>query len=247
MRCQHCGHEVPEGSAFCNHCGYSMSNEIICSYCHQPMPSTSVFCPHCGKAVDNAMNVASRETTATAQPTPRPTTYNEQRQAAQQAAGQRQANTWQQSVTDDEEEEEEYTGGGSNFNRNLIIGIVAAILLIALLSLLRHCNSRENDRLEARADSAALIADSSQEPMQILNAELSRNGMTDDKAYTGCPTPTPPSALSASPIRTTLTTHSSRFIPLPAMVHNGRPNCHRPNTSKVATSSWTIVLSSPTP
>ena len=35
-------------------------------------------------------------------------------------------------------------------------------------------------------ENTAMIADSSQEPMQILNAELSRNGMTDDKAYTGC-------------------------------------------------------------
>ena len=51
-------------------------------------------------------------------------------------------------------------------NCNLIIGIVSAIILIALLSLLRHCNSQENDRLEARADSASMIADSSQEPMQ---------------------------------------------------------------------------------
>ena len=96
-------------------------------------------------------------------------------------------NAWQQPEPDDEDEDDDDSGnGGSNFNRNLIIGIVAAVLLIALLSLLRHCNSQENDRLEARADSAALIADSSQEPMQILNAELNRNGLTEDKAYTGC-------------------------------------------------------------
>ena len=95
MRCQHCGHEVPEGSVFCNHCGYRMSNEVTCSYCHEPMPSTSVFCPHCGKAVDNAMNVASRQSAAAAQGAPRPATYNEQRQAAQRQAQQRQANAWQ--------------------------------------------------------------------------------------------------------------------------------------------------------
>ncbi len=179
---------MPEGSVFCNHCGYRMSSEVTCSYCHQPMPSTSVFCPHCGKAVDDAVNAASRETSTERPSTPRPTTYNEQRQAAQRQAEQRQANAWQQPqpVQDEEEDEEDYNGGRSNFNRNLIIGIVAAVLLIALLSLMRHCNSQENDRLEARADSAALIADNSQEPMQILNAELSRNGMTDDKAYTGC-------------------------------------------------------------
>ena len=187
MRCQHCGHEVPEGSAFCNHCGYRMSQQVTCSYCHEPMPSTSVFCPHCGKAVDNAMSIASKEPTAVRQP--QQPTYNEQRRAAERQAARQPVNAWKEPdpVDDDDEDDDDGGGGGgSNFNRNLIIGIVAAILLIALLSLLRHCNSQENDRLEARADSAALIADSSQEPMQILNAELSRNGMTDDKAYTGC-------------------------------------------------------------
>ena len=190
MRCQHCGHEVPEGSAFCNKCGYRMSDEVMCSYCHEPMPSTSVFCPHCGKAVDNAMSIA-RQTTATGgqhpqQPTG--TTYNEQRRAAERQAARQPVNAWKQPEQDDDDDDDDggNSGGGSNFNRNLIIGIVLAVLAIALLSLLRHCNSQENDRLEARADSAALIADSSQEPVQILAAELSRNGMAEDKAYTGC-------------------------------------------------------------
>ena len=185
MRCQHCGHEVPENSAFCNHCGYRMTSEITCSYCHQPMPSTSVFCPHCGKAVDNAMSVASQGS----QPRPsRPkqgSTYNEQR------AAQRRANAWQQPqqqpVNPDDDDDDDTSGEGrSHYDRNLIIGIVLVALIIGLLSMMKHCNSRENDRLEARADSASLIADSSQEPVQILAAELSRNGMTDDKAYTGC-------------------------------------------------------------
>ena len=185
MRCQHCGHEVPDDSAFCNHCGYRMNQQVRCSYCHEPMPSTSVFCPHCGKAVDNAVSVASQEH-APARQAQQPT-YNEQRRAAERQAARQPMNAWKQPEPVEEEDDDDNDGGGgSNFNRNLIIGIVAAVLLIALLSLLRHCNSQENDRLEARADSAAMIADSSQEPMQILNAELSRNGMTDDKAYTGC-------------------------------------------------------------
>jgi hypothetical protein len=151
------------------------------------MPATSVFCPHCGKAVDNAVNVASRQTTA-AQASPRPTTYNEQRIAAQRRAQQRQANAWQQPEPEEPEDDDdnESTGGRSHYNRNLIIGIILAALAIGLLSLLKHCNSRENDRLEARADSAALAADSSQDPMAVLTAELSRNSFTDDKAYTGC-------------------------------------------------------------
>jgi len=187
MRCQHCGHEVPEGSAFCNRCGYKMSQQVTCSYCHEPMPSTSVFCPHCGKAVDNAMSIASQQPATTRQQPQPGTTYNEQRRAAQRQAARQPVNAWKQPEPVQEDDDDDDDGGGrSNFNRNLIIGIITAAVLIGLLSVLRHCNSQENDRLEARADSAAIIADSSQEPIQILNAELSRNGMADDHAYTGC-------------------------------------------------------------
>ena len=191
MKCQHCGHEVPEGSAFCNHCGHQMSKEITCSYCHEPMPATSVFCPHCGKAVDNAMSLAHEEPQQPPRPASRPqqqgVTYNEQR------AAQRKANAWQQpkpvepEIDDDDDDDDDDNGGGrSHFDRNLIIGIVVAAVIIGLLSLMRHCNNRENDRDAARADSVAVIADDSQDPMAVLTAELSRNGMTDDKAYTGC-------------------------------------------------------------
>ena len=189
IRCQHCGHEVPEGSVFCNHCGYRMSNEVMCSYCHQPMPSTSVFCPHCGKAVDNAMSIASKEPAATpaSMSQPQGQTYNEQRRAAERQAARQPANAWQQpEPVEDDDDDDENGNDRSNFNRNLIVCIVLAVLAIALLSLLRHCNSQENDRLEARADSAAILADGSQDPMAVLTAELSRNAMTDDKAYTGC-------------------------------------------------------------
>ena len=96
-------------------------------------------------------------------------------------------NAWKQPEPVEEEDDDDNDGGGgSNFNRNLIIGIVAAVLLIALLSLLRNCNSQENDRLEAGADSAAMIADRSQGPMETINAEVRRNGRPGAQAYTGC-------------------------------------------------------------
>ena len=189
MRCQHCGHEVPEGSVFCNRCGYRMSNDMACPHCGKQIPATSVFCPSCGRAVKDEVKPTAAATTTTTTDAPRQgMTYNEQRRAAENQA-QRPANAWQQPKpveVEEEEDDNDNYGGRSNFNRNLIIGIVLAVIAIGLLSLLRHCNSQENDRLEARADSAALIADSSQEPVQILAAELSRNGMAEDKAYTGC-------------------------------------------------------------
>ena len=196
MRCQHCGHEVPEGSVYCNRCGYRMSHDMACPHCGKQIPATSVFCPACGKAVKDeppttAAASATTTTTTSNPPQHRGETYNEQRQAAQRCAQQQAArqpvNAWKQpDPVEDDDDDEEDEGGRSHYNRNLIIGIITAAVLIGLLSMMRHCNNQENDRLEARADSAALIADSSQEPIQILNAELSRNGMTDDKAYTGC-------------------------------------------------------------
>ena len=193
MRCQHCGHEVPEGSIYCNRCGYRMSNDMACPHCGKQIPATSVFCPICGKAVEES--VKSTPTTSTTRATTPPastsrqpgSTYNQQRAAAQR---QQPANAWQkpqpQPVEPDDDDDDDNGGGGSNFNRNLIIGIIAAALIIGLLSLLRHCNSQENDRDAAQADSLALIAEGSQDPMAVFNAELSRNSFTDDKAYTGC-------------------------------------------------------------
>jgi len=190
MRCQHCGHEVPEGSVYCNRCGYRMSNDMACPHCGKQIPATSVFCPACGKAVkseEKPVKSASPAAPVTDGPRRQGPTYNEQRRAAARQP-QRVANAWQQPEPDpvDDDDDDNNNGGRSHYDRNLIIGIVLAALVIGLLSMLRHCNSQENDRLEARADSAALIADSSQEPVQILSAELSRNGMADDKAYTGC-------------------------------------------------------------
>ena len=184
MRCQHCGHEVPEGSVFCNRCGYRMSNDMACPYCGEQIPANSVFCPSCGKAVENK---PGRTTTTTTSHPEQGMTYNEQRAQARREAG-RQANAWQQPqpVEDNEEEDDNGNNRRSHYDRNLIIGIVVAAVLIGVLSMLRHCNSQENDRLAERADSAALIADSSQDAIQVLSAELSRNNMTDDKAYTGC-------------------------------------------------------------
>lgn len=161
-----------------------MSNEVVCSYCHEKMPATSVFCPHCGKAVDDAVNVAQQDRPAASRPQPQGRTYNEQR------AAQRHANAWKEpapKVEDEEyEEEDDNDGGGrSNFNRNLIIGIIAAAVLIGLLSLLRHCNSRENDRLEARGDSLAVLAENSQDEIAVLTAELSRNNFSEDGATVG--------------------------------------------------------------
>ena len=153
-----------------------MSNNMACPHCGQQIPSTSVFCPSCGKAIDMEKTTPKQGVT-----------YNQQRAEAQRQA-QRQANAWQQQPVEQEEYDDDDNGAGrrSHYDRNLIIGIVVAALLIGLLSLLKHCNSRENDSLKARADSAAVIADNSQDETAIMSAELSRNNFTEDGANIGC-------------------------------------------------------------
>lgn len=181
MRCQHCGHEVPEGSVFCNQCGYRMKTDMACPHCGASIPATSIYCPKCGNAVETQ---AKRPANPAASQAPA-TTYNQQRQAAAQRPA-RQPNAWQKPAAQDDDQEENGGERRSNFNRNLIIGIVAAVVLIGLLSLLRHCNSTENDNLKALGDSAAMVADDSQDPMALFQAELSRAGMIDDQATPAC-------------------------------------------------------------
>ena len=140
MRCQHCGHEVPEGSVFCNRCGYRMSHDMACPHCGKQIPATSVFCPACGKAVDQEEAPAPESTTrVAASAAQQGQTYNEQRRVAQRQAARQPVNAWQQpEQDDDDDDDDDNEEGRSHYNRNLIIGAVLVVLAIALLSMLRH-------------------------------------------------------------------------------------------------------------
>ena len=172
------------------------NNTTVCSYCHTPMPATSVFCPHCGKAVDNAMSVAEQTVKKADEPAAAAMTGNKAKQeqprvndvlrTAQRQAAARPVKPVEPDIDDDDDDDDDSNEGRSNFNRNLIIGVVIAAVLIGLLSMLKHCNNQENDDLKARADSAAIIADNSQDETAILSAELSRNNFTEDGATIGC-------------------------------------------------------------
>ena len=52
--CPQCGNQVPEGSKFCNHCGYLLTSEIHCPKCNSIIPADSAFCPNCRTRIEQA-------------------------------------------------------------------------------------------------------------------------------------------------------------------------------------------------
>lgn len=186
MRCDKCGQIVPEGSAFCNHCGNPMSSTTSCPSCGQSIPANSVFCPKCGKMVRNDMEDHVQERTES-----RPTaTYNEiERQRKQHDA-------WEDTERHDHQAErqpyypenvdddENLSSEPAHFNRNVIIGAVAVLAIIGLLLFMRGCGgSNDDDRHSITgSDSTILAANPVGDPMAIFTSELQRNNFTGDGA-----------------------------------------------------------------
>ena len=191
MRCEKCGQQVPDGSAFCNHCGAPISADMLCPSCGQTIPANSVFCPKCGKMVRNDMQEPVEETVATAG-----ATYHElERERREQ-----ETDPWQETrreqeqehkpyypednvQDEDDEDEEELSSEPAHFNRNVLIGAAVVVALIGLLLLLRTCGSSDDGRHEVTgSDSTLLVADAAGDPMAVFTAELSRNNFTGDGA-----------------------------------------------------------------
>ncbi len=76
----------------------------------------------------------------------------------------------------------------STFNRNVLIGAAVAILLIALLTLMRHCNDSSNgaDTSTVQGDSTAVattqVTVPAGEALNIFKMELSRHNLNGDDA-----------------------------------------------------------------
>lgn len=54
MKCQHCGKEIENGSAFCLYCGAKIVPTITCPHCNALIPEGDAFCMSCGWKVDKA-------------------------------------------------------------------------------------------------------------------------------------------------------------------------------------------------
>ena len=164
---------------------------MTCPVCGKMIPANSVFCPKCGKMVRNDMEEETVETASEA------TTFNEQRRreqaelqrreqqrAKQQEATRQRANAWdQESEANDDDDDDDNQVGSGNFNRNLLIGILAAVVIIGGLLLLRNCGESKSDRLaDAKADSTLVAEAASQDPLAIFASELNRNNLMGDGA-----------------------------------------------------------------
>jgi len=187
MKCHKCGYEADDNAAYCNRCGARLNNNIECPWCHETIDANTVFCPKCGKMVRDDMhtepdNDEAIMTGATATDGRQPT-YNELHNNDRQQGGYYTLNNGGNDNNgynhDDDDDDDD---GPSHFNRNVLMGAIVLLALIALLTAMRHCNSQSDRRFEAQADSIATVADDSQNPLSIFNAELSRNNMTGDEA-----------------------------------------------------------------
>ena len=197
MKCSNCGSDVPQGSAFCNHCGAKMAAaaaEIACPICGQMIPADSVFCPKCGKMVRDDMNTADatagqqsynelqRELEIERQ---RARENEERARRAQQELEQQRHSEWRRDDSDDDDDDmdEESREAASHFNRNVLIGIAAVALVVIVLSIMRGCGGSGNDAKNSlEGDSVAMSASNAVDPLTIFNAELARNNYTGDGA-----------------------------------------------------------------
>ena len=190
MKCPNCGNMAPEGSLFCNQCGTPLKQEVQCPSCGEMIPANSVFCPKCGKMVRNDM---AEEHTERPRVAAVPVVGRENQ--PQQPQPQRLANdAWQQPAREPEppvvnnDEEDEDDDPRSNFNRNLLLGILAAVILIGALMLMRNCNGN-NDRLNPETNDTTAVAtseaDTGLDPMSIFMAELNRSNLMGDGATAG--------------------------------------------------------------
>lgn len=197
MRCEKCGQQVPDGSAFCNHCGAPMSIDAHCPSCGQSIPANSVFCPKCGKMVRNDMQEPVEEAVATTtgvtyheleheRREQKPDPWQEKEQEREREHEQTARPYYSENDAadaDDEYDEDNVSSEPAHFNRNVLIGAAVVVALIGLLLLLRNCGGSNDGRHEVTgSDSTLLVADSNGDPMAIFTAELSRNNFTGDGA-----------------------------------------------------------------
>ena len=54
IKCNNCGHLMPDDARFCPNCGTKVEHEVYCRNCGKPMSPFDTVCPSCGTPVDSA-------------------------------------------------------------------------------------------------------------------------------------------------------------------------------------------------
>ncbi len=53
IKCNNCGHELPDEAIFCMKCGAKLEKKLFCSSCNKELPKDATFCMYCGKKVQD--------------------------------------------------------------------------------------------------------------------------------------------------------------------------------------------------
>ena len=176
IRCNKCGEQVPDGSAFCNHCGTPISTEVQCPSCQAHIPANSVFCPKCGKMVRNDMI----DDEPTQKRTPAPTYHELHREPAQP-----QSDPWRDTASRPATEQQEaatLSSEPAHYNRNVLIGAAVVAAIIVALLLLRTCGNSGTTTVATGSDSTLLVTDTTGDATAVFWAEMERHNLVGDGA-----------------------------------------------------------------
>ena len=191
LACPSCGRMIPANSVFCPKCGKMVRNDME----EEPVAEAQ------SASQTITFNEQQRQQREREQQLQQEQQRREQEIRDRQQAERRQAelrrqqeesrrrqqeqqrsNSWLDDDNNDDDDDDQNTPQGGSFNRNLILGVIAAIAVIGALLLMRSCNSSDGEQPSDAAVDSTLVADASSDPMSIFVGELNRNNLLGDGA-----------------------------------------------------------------
>ncbi len=176
IKCPNCGHQCPEGSRFCNHCGAPLtpiSNEVECPACHSMIPDDSIFCPVCRNMMKKSSQPQAEEVSvqeSASQARRQPIEFDTRETAPRRAAAPASNSTPAPSP--------QPTGGGSgsNWKQYLILGGILAFL--ALFVWVRCFRNSKPDRTPEATNVENTV--NMNNSTDIFNRALEENALKGD-------------------------------------------------------------------
>lgn len=207
MECPKCHKIMADGAHFCSNCGAALATVEAaagakCRFCGATINPSAVFCPACGRMVRNdfaepepvepTIDSATNVKPEPARPEPAAPAVRREAidmEAVDDERPEPVATAVSGDAVDTEMAEVPAEEPRSNYNRNVVIGVLVALGLILLLTLMRDCNTGGTETetpVAAAGDSTAAVtalpAVSVQEALNIFKTELSRHNLSGDDA-----------------------------------------------------------------